>query len=116
MDDAQRAEWVPLSLVLSRKLAFDHHKIIEKALTMNESDAFSNLGLLTESFDWTDDIRPQPESPKEMIHVGAIYKINPERSNADMLLRVYDVTNNDVHYDIIHSDQMEEPVGEKGYK
>jgi ADP-ribose pyrophosphatase YjhB (NUDIX family) len=115
MDDAQRAEWVPLSLVLSRKLAFDHHKIIEKALTMNESDAFSNLGLLTESFYWTDDIRPQPESPKEMIHVGAIYKINPERSNADMLLRVYDVTNNDVHYDIIHSDQMDEPVGEKGY-
>ncbi len=47
MDDAQRAEWVPLSLVLSRKLAFDHHKIIEKALTMNESDAFSSLSLLT---------------------------------------------------------------------
>lgn len=57
MDDAQRAEWVPINKVLQHRLAFDHHKIIEKALTMNESDAFSNLGLLTESndFDWVKD-------------------------------------------------------------
>jgi len=57
MDDAQRAEWVPISKVLQHKLAFDHHKIIEKALTMNESDAFNTLGLLTESddFQWIKD-------------------------------------------------------------
>jgi len=56
MDDAQRAEWVPIDKVLQHKLAFDHHKIIEKALTMNESDAFNDLGLLTESndFEWAD--------------------------------------------------------------
>ena len=65
MDDAQKAEWVPISKVLQHRLAFDHHKIIEKALTMNESDAFSNLDLLTESndFEWTEDV-PKIPLPK----------------------------------------------------
>lgn len=59
MDDAQRAEWVPIDKVLQHKLAFDHHKIIEKALSMNESDAFSHLGsLITESgdFEWAENV------------------------------------------------------------
>lgn len=65
MDDAQRAEWVPIDKVLQHKLAFDHHKIIEKALTMNESDAFNDLGLLTESneFQWAKDV-PKIPLPK----------------------------------------------------
>jgi ADP-ribose pyrophosphatase YjhB (NUDIX family) len=68
MDDAQRAEWVPLSLVLQRKLAFDHHKIIEKGLQMNESDAFNNLDkLLTEDFDWVDDVGITEEAIRDLM-------------------------------------------------
>jgi ADP-ribose pyrophosphatase YjhB (NUDIX family) len=68
MDDAQRAEWVPLDLVLQRKLAFDHHKIIEKAIRMNESDAFNNLNsLLTEDFDWTQDVGITKEAIRELL-------------------------------------------------
>ena len=68
MDDAQRAEWVPLSLVLQRKLAFDHHKIIEKAIKMNESDAFNNLkDILTEDFDWTQDVGITKEAIRNLM-------------------------------------------------
>lgn len=78
MDDAQRAEWVPLSLVLQRKLAFDHHKIIEKGLQMNESDAFNNLDkLLTEDFDWAEDVPPFNPLDEDWLiffHNGREYK------------------------------------------
>jgi ADP-ribose pyrophosphatase YjhB (NUDIX family) len=66
MDDAQRAEWVPIDKVLQHKLAFDHHKIIEKALSMNMNEAKEILKtLLTESndFGWTEDV-PKIPIPK----------------------------------------------------
>lgn len=52
MDDVQKAKWVTLKTALNTSLAFDHHKIIEKAITLNKSDV-TPLG---ESFEWTESI------------------------------------------------------------
>lgn len=48
MDDASKARWVPINIVLNSDLAFDHRDIIKKGLNqnLNESD----------DFDWMEEI------------------------------------------------------------
>lgn len=76
-------------------------------------------GNLNESeFDWTDDIKPLVSSVDDMIHVGAIYRVNPERASSDgldMLLKVTGVDELEVNYEIIVSNSEDEPVGLNDY-
>jgi len=58
MDDAQEAKWVPIKTALKTELAFDHHIIIEKSLSVNESNYF----------DWVESI--------EVFQNPAVYRIN----------------------------------------
>jgi ADP-ribose pyrophosphatase YjhB (NUDIX family) len=84
-----------------------------------EYEKLIRLGSINESddFGWTDSIKAHVDKPVDMIHVGAIYRINPDRidTGLDMVLKVYEVNNNDVHYEIIVSNSEDERIGEKGY-
>lgn len=72
---------------------------------------------LKEDFEWTNGVKPKVDKVEDMIHVGAVYKINPNRiigGDLHMLLKVYDV-GGDVHYEVITSNDEDETVGDKGY-
>ena len=65
MDDAQEAKWVPIKTALKTELAFDHHIIIEKSLSVNESD----------NFDWVSDVQPEYHWDKEKYYVLDVRKL-----------------------------------------
>jgi len=84
----------------------EYDRLIKLGSNINESN----------DFDWAKDIQPEPETPEDKIHVGAVYRVNPNRNipSIDMLLKVYKV-DRDVHYEIIVSNDEDELIGEKSY-